>query len=216
MSTQTYSGEAHRIPATTARKNWREIYAQKRAKHNDPRYLRTGCIHEDINEAAHIWRVKIQTVTEPASVDNAKEQRMVDGRVPTAVATPNIPRRASAPTVAYSGAWDAWLRSYMREGGLSGARYDAGEAIETGGGYLKYAVGEGVPGSVVNGSGEEAILATASTEDAKIGNDNSIPRVAFAREMHHRTPSTSTASSSSLKTEHDADWWEVKTPCAWQ
>lgn len=85
-------------------------------------------------------------------------------------------------------------------------------------GYLKYPVGDDFIGSVVNGLCEEleVVRATAGTEEANIGNSIPISRLAFVREVPHRTPSTSTASSSSRGTEDDAEWWEATSPWAWK
>ena len=119
--------------ATTTRKDWREIYAQKRAKRS-ARYLKTGRIHEDVNEAQHIWGANIQTATKPGgeqgkevspehttpsvrSPSPCMQQRSVTGHVSIAVSPPI----ASPPTVAYS----IWL-SRGTWGSISAAPQDAG------------------------------------------------------------------------------------------
>ena len=56
-----YQRRPRTVLPTPVRKDWREIYAQKRAKCSNARCLQTGRTHEDLNEAKHIWRVKAQT-----------------------------------------------------------------------------------------------------------------------------------------------------------
>ena len=125
------------------RKNWRELYAQKYAKHNIPRYLKVGRIHEDIDDTPQIWRMKTQTET--SSVDNAREVSCSymtpfasssspctqHGRVTTTDATPTSPHRASPPTVAYTGACNAQPTSFWSwEGDIWGGNNNTGKAVE--------------------------------------------------------------------------------------
>ncbi|KAI0725493.1 hypothetical protein C8Q72DRAFT_888604 [Fomitopsis betulina] len=198
MSTQVYGEQAHQAPAATARKDWRELYAQKYAKRNNPRYLKVGRIHEDVDDAAQIWRMKTETVT--SNVDNAREH----GRVTTTDATPTSPHRASPPAVAYSGAWNAQPTScWAWEGDIWGGN-NTRKAVEMGHDYLTYPVGD-ISADIVNGPCErDVVLATAGTK-ATIGDDKAVSRFAFAGGMHQRTQSGSTASSSSLKTEQSTD-----------
>lgn len=88
--------------------------------------------------------------------------------------------------------------------------------LQAGGGYLKYLVGRDFFGPSASGSCEEAELATADAMVAEMGNDEYLPCLEGSKEMHRRTPSTSTASSSSLRTTEIADWWEENSPWAWQ
>ncbi|KAI0721443.1 hypothetical protein C8Q72DRAFT_890336 [Fomitopsis betulina] len=197
MSTQSYNGQPDQASATMARKDWRQIYAQR---HANSRIYKAGRIHEDVNEAAHIWRAEIETVTIPGSVDKAK--------IPT-VATPTVSHRASPPTEASSGAWATWPRPYwMWDRGIAGTKYDARVMVE----HSTYLAGVDFSGAVVNRSFEEPGHAYTSIKDMKIGNNNTVSRFAFARGSHHRTPSTSTASSGSLKTECNEDWWKENSP----
>lgn len=80
--------------------------------------------------------------------------------------------------------------------------------------YLTYRVSD-ISADIVNGPCERDILATAGTK-ATIGDDKAVSRFAFARGMHQRTQSGSTASSSSLETEQSTDWWQENSPWAWQ
>ncbi|KAI0721432.1 hypothetical protein C8Q72DRAFT_890327 [Fomitopsis betulina] len=196
MSTQSYNGQPDQASATMARKDWRQIYAQK---HANSRVYKAGRIHEDVNEAAHIWRAKTETVTIPGSVDKAKQ-------IHTTVATPTISHRASPPTEAYSGAWATWPRPYwMWDRGIAGTKYDARVMVE----HSEYPA---FSTAVVNGSFEASGLAYTSIKDRKSGNNNAVSRFAFAMGSHHRTPSTSTASSGSLETGCHEDWWKENSP----
>lgn len=121
-----------------ARKDWRQIYAQR---HANSRIYKAGRIHEDVNEAAHIWRAEIETVTIPGSVDKAKVScrhmnpfvsppSPCTQQIPT-VATPTVSHRASPPTEASSGAWATWPRPYwMWDRGIAGTKYDARVMVE--------------------------------------------------------------------------------------
>ena len=69
---------------------------------------------------------------------------------------------------------------------------------------------------LINGLHEEPALAAAGVKAVKTSSDDFVLRLESARKMHRRTPSTSTASSSSLNTEGMVDWWEERSPWAWQ
>lgn len=76
-----------------------------------------------------------------------------------------------------------------------------------------YPDGDDFPAANATGSYKGAVV---GTKDAQLSNDEAVSRFAFAKAMRHRTQSTSTASSSSLETKQNTDWWENNSPWASQ
>ena len=76
-----------------------------------------------------------------------------------------------------------------------------------------YPDGDDFPAANATGSYKGAVV---GTKDAQLSNDEAVSRFAFAKAMRHRTQSTSTASSSSLETKQNTDWWEKNSPWALQ
>lgn len=75
--------------------------------------------------------------------------------------------------------------------------------------------GSRVPSPCICGQCDEAIPSTANAEDAKMTGKNVAPGEELA-EVHHRTPSTTTASTSSMETTAALDWWVQNSPWPWQ
>ena len=89
-------------------------------------------------------------------------------------------------------------------------------SLQAGDDYLKYPARWDFTSPFIDSSCEEPALAAAGTRTTKMHSNKSVPCLESSRKMHRRTPSTSTASSGSLKTEIIADWWEESSPWAWQ
>ena len=81
--------------------------------------------------------------------------------------------------------------------------------LQAGGGYSNYPTGW----DYNSGLYKEPMIAANSVRGAKTCSDEFTPVLGSARKVHYRSPSTSTASSDSFKTERIVN---ERSPWAWQ